>query len=110
MTVWFTTKKGTEEWGQRLNWSAILSVNETSKVDNQITIFPNPAKDFFLINYDLKEYQTALFILYNSFNQEVESKNIFADPQAQLISTAHLQNGIYFWQIKTKDQIFQMVN
>ena len=82
----------------------ILSVSQIKNSQNQISISPNPAKNFIDINYNSKENKQAEFILYNSFSQKVKSKNLFSNTKTQSLSTTDLLNGIYFWQVKTKEK------
>lgn len=82
----------------------ITSVQENDFLQNSFSLAPNPAQNCFFINYHLKENQTATFVLFNSFGQEIKNKNLFTYTKTQSISTTDLPNGIYFWQIKSKDK------
>ncbi len=81
-----------------------VGINKVQDSGNGLLVYPNPATDFFQINYNLKENQKAEFILFNTFGQQVKDKNLFSNKKTQSINTTDLPNGIYFWQVKIKDK------
>jgi hypothetical protein len=78
------------------------SITETIKPKIEINIYPNPVDDYIHLQsyYDLGEIEIIFYNLYGqtikSFS-EIYSKNL-------KISLADFPNGIYFVQVKNKDQ------
>jgi polyhydroxybutyrate depolymerase len=68
---------------------------EEIAIENNISIFPNPATDVVNIQF-AKDQQPEILIIYNSQGQIVFQENIPQDQTKIQISTATLAPGIYF--------------
>lgn len=78
--------------------TGIESINQN---EPDIKIYPNPAKNFFQITYDLKQNQNAEFNLFNSFGQKIKKIELSPNTHSAAINVTALPNGIYFWQTKS---------
>jgi hypothetical protein len=71
------------------------------KNDNTISFYPNPAVDFFTLNINNTDNETAQLNIYNVAGSLVKSINITENQQ--VISTSNLSPGIYIVTVKLKD-------
>ncbi len=73
---------------------------ETPKtsISNEITIFPNPAKDFVNIQSAIGIQSLTVF---NQMGQKVREESV----NCQKLDISNLSNGIYFLQMKTSERI-----
>lgn len=65
---------------------------------NQFTVYPNPAKDFIVINFPFPQHLRAIRLeIVNLFGQTFVSKEISGDATfaENLISTSQFPNGLY---------------
>lgn len=74
----------------------LSSLPLVAKDEPNLSIFPNPAQDFFFIYRSDAPQESDCFILYNSFGEEVLRRNLQDQPQP--ISSIKLTAGIYFWR------------
>lgn len=70
-----------------------------------IRINPNPASNYFYINYNLPVNDCALFVLYDSFGKEVLRKNLYGTMQTLLVSDFELDNGLYYYIATVRNKI-----
>ncbi len=94
----FQAHSAADEWDLFLDDIAIgVGVNIAEPFnENNISIYPNPTKDFLKItaNQPIKE-----ILLFNSFGQNVYSKQI--DSFEESLNTSTFASGIYYMNIKT---------
>ncbi len=86
--------------GPSINCAA-ASVNNLSKNNSAINIYPNPLSDKFIINLD-KSYENVSLNLINQLG-EVVLKNEFAALYQKEISIESFPTGIYYLTLKGKD-------
>jgi hypothetical protein len=98
--IWEDDNSGTVKFRSGTFIPVNTSVNEIT--ENNLSFFPNPAKNFLNLNLSLK--QPSVITIYNSFGQEVIIKNFQGNLKTETISTVTLANGIYFWEIKSNDK------
>ncbi|OFY89476.1 MAG: hypothetical protein A3K10_11725 [Bacteroidetes bacterium RIFCSPLOWO2_12_FULL_31_6] len=78
------------------------SVEEKITNKNVVKVYPNPAQDYFIVNYNLKDNGKAVFRLYDVMGKEVIAQPI-TDMVGELkISSSTLKQGIYFYFIRTE--------
>ncbi len=70
--------------------------------DNDLQLYPNPSTGEFSVDYRLSE-AASLFIINDLTGRTVYSEALIHDEGTEKIST-DLRNGIYFWEIVSKDQ------
>lgn len=82
--------------------SSSLQVKRDILENNEWLLFPNPVKDFFILNIDgLRE--TVMLSVYDSKGAMVFRKNVRSN---DVINVTHLNAGFYFFQINS-EKIFK---
>ena len=74
-----------------------LGTNDLTLSDNEMYIYPNPAKEFISIHYPTKS-GTAKYTIYNSFGQVVKSGYIYQGNK-ETISINALNKGVHIIKI-----------
>lgn len=82
----------------------LTAVNSISKTFS-ISVYPNPAKDCFTINYDFQTLNKVEFILYNSLGEPVLRKILLGDLKTLVINSENLPNGIYYYHISYHETV-----
>jgi len=84
-----------------------VSVKNYDNLLKSVSIFPNPAGDWFTID-NLQFINGAAIDLYNALGEKVESKNIDKDEQGteKVIRISHLPKGVYFIRVKNNNNIW----
>ncbi len=76
-----------------------------TKRDNYLKIYPNPAKDYLVAEYDLgQDYKDALLSIYTSDGKMIYEKTIDNNIQNYLINTHAWKQGIYFYKLVMRGQ------
>jgi len=80
--------------------------NTASIIDNEIddfemTIMPNPAIDFFFVEYVIPNEGNAELMITNTLGQIIQSWNINGENKLKINSNS-LQAGVYFITIRTE--------
>jgi uncharacterized repeat protein (TIGR01451 family) len=70
---------------------------------DKVLLFPNPASNYFTVLVNVDEHVSGLLNIYDISGRQVSSKVVELVPGENhvLENTAHLQNGLYFVQLKT---------
>ncbi|MBK6988535.1 MAG: T9SS type A sorting domain-containing protein [Bacteroidetes bacterium] len=71
-----------------------------------ITVFPNPAKDYFTINYDFQNIKKADFVLYNALGEMVLKEKLYGVFKTLVVHTENLSTGIYYYHITDNESEF----
>lgn len=80
---------------------ASLGTDElTSIKDNKISVYPNPAKDEFYINFPSKTLGKVSVELYDMSGKLVSSEDKISPENKKAISTSSLVNGTYIVKVK----------
>ncbi|MDN3694049.1 T9SS-dependent M36 family metallopeptidase [Chryseobacterium tructae] len=80
---------------------ATLGTDEiTSIKDNKISVYPNPAKDEFYINFPSKTLGKVSVELYDMSGKLVSSEDKISPENKKAISTSRLVNGTYIVKVK----------
>lgn len=90
------------------NWCNVscLVTNLTDLPDNKyFSVYPNPAKDAIVIQFDQQLNQLYTLRLYNSKGQLVRTSNNINN--SFVIKREELKNGMYFFQIEIDNYIFK---
>jgi hypothetical protein len=83
------------------NWTT-LSINENQK--NNISVYPNPTSDFFVIEAD---YSIDQIEICNNIGEIVMDKKYSLNEMKKVIDVSNLNRGVYILKIKTKTGINQ---
>jgi plastocyanin len=75
-----------------------VSVSENEMEDPMVSIYPNPATDFFYI--DNKENENVDFVIYDACGRMVQS-GVVIRMTSMMVDTASLHSGIYFVRIRS---------
>lgn len=67
-----------------------------------ITLYPNPSKNFFTIDVPLDIARTGKMEIYNTLGQKVVTKNITSDADLT-VNVSSLTNGVYFLNLNLGD-------
>ena len=78
---------------------------DETKVEESISIYPNPVKDELNINIQLQEDEVAEWTLQNIKGQLIQSGSLKSKNNP--IDLSHLSQGIYFIQIKMNNQLIK---
>ena len=82
------------------------NINEITRSDLPIKIYPNPFVDAFILDIsEVPELISGVGVIYNLFGQEIQRFYIY-DTSTE-INTIGLSKGVYFLQLTKKDQIIQ---
>jgi hypothetical protein len=74
--------------------------NKKSPEENLLRLFPNPAGTFFIMEYDLREYEGESFVFITDMNGKVMDRFHLYDKQnQQVISTENFPAGMYIVQL-----------
>ncbi|VEH19863.1 Por secretion system C-terminal sorting domain [Chryseobacterium nakagawai] len=80
---------------------ASLGTDEVTSIkDNKISIYPNPAKDEFYINFPSKTLGKVSVELYDMSGKLVSSEDKISPENKKSISTSRLINGTYIVKVK----------
>ena len=71
----------------------------------KLRINPNPVGFYFNINYDLNARDNALFVLYDSFGNEVLRRNLSCAMKTSLVRCDELVNGVYYYTSTVRNNI-----
>lgn len=78
----------------------VLSTQETSSVkDNAISIYPNPAKNEFFINFPKNTLGKVNVEIYDMSGKLISTENKISPDSKKAISTSNLVNGTYLVKI-----------
>ena len=88
------------------NWiasSETLSTKDVARLQQHISVYPNPTKGNITITLDSSKTESLEFIIYNSLGQavgyfELDSNNLE-------INLSYLSNGVYYYHIKNKGEL-----
>jgi plastocyanin len=75
-----------------------VSVSENEMDAPMVSIYPNPATDFFYI--DNKEKENVDFVIYDACGRAVQS-GVVSRMTSMMVDTASLTSGVYFIRIRT---------
>jgi hypothetical protein len=77
---------------------------DTTKINiyelQSLKLYPNPANDFLLIDYDVVFLKEAKVKIYNSIGTVVYSKNLEEKKDKIKVSVSELDNGLYFCSLQ----------
>ncbi len=75
--------------------SATISVDETPTLQNDVTVFPIPAKDWLIVKSDKFKRSNTIFYIYDITGKLVLTKESLDNHSAVNIETNNLKNGLY---------------
>ncbi len=75
--------------------------------DYDIQLYPNPAKDYTAVYYDIPVNSQALIQIYDQLGQLVISQVLSATSNKTIISTGQLQGGVYNYRFVLNYQVIK---
>ena len=98
LTFVFHADGGVEESGWVANISCdVTTINENNFSDNNINIYPNPAKNSLQISIDSEQLRKESIIIYDIYGQKV-SRTFLLNNKA-ILDISNLPKGVYFVKI-----------
>lgn len=87
------------------NPETVVGLNEITKTEIQLNIFPNPTTDVCNLSYTLKENEFVKVSVYNTLGELVyiETKNVNAGNVIHTLNLSELRSGNYSVQISFKN-------
>ncbi len=73
---------------------------------NKITVYPSPAHEYLLINFDQPIKIQAHLELYSTTGQRILDRNIPAGQNSLILQTASLTAGIYWLKIRSEENTY----
>lgn len=88
-----------------LNASLALGIHENNITENSISLFPNPASNYFSINLNLVQSDELLFELFDASGKKVFTKNetIGAGNTTKTVHLDQYRSGVYVLKISGKE-------
>ena len=80
--------------------SAPVGTKNLTARENALRIFPNPARDFFQVEWDAPLQGAALISLYNVQGQRLLEKEVERGAQSLFLPVAELPQGMYFLRLE----------
>jgi hypothetical protein len=80
-----------------------VNLNTNESIDNNFTIYPNPANQFIFLNFKNKNTTSTIY-LYNNLGQEVKKVSL-SEQDNKIINIQDLPNGIYFIKCFSNDRM-----
>jgi Secretion system C-terminal sorting domain len=69
----------------------------------KISLYPNPASDQLLLEYNLSDVQEANFIIYDVTGKLLYKRILKGGNNTEIITDLELASGVYLYQIITSD-------
>ena len=70
-----------------------------SEISKSITLNPNPAREYYWINYQLTTTDQLKFELYSATGQLIEQKNLYGSFRSLRVDCTSYQKGVYFYRV-----------
>jgi subtilisin-like proprotein convertase family protein len=80
--------------------TAPVATKNLAKKENTLRIFPNPAQDYFQVEWDTPLTDSGRIILFNVQGQRLLEESIEAGQQSLSLSSANLPEGLYFLRVE----------
>ena len=80
-----------------------LSVNSTTKTNNDISVFPNPANDELTIEYHLANNEDAVFEIIDLTGRIVSTKTLISGRRIEMVDIHALIQGMYLYRASQKN-------
>jgi len=73
-----------------------LSVSENSHLEDQISLYPNPTNNYFIVDLKNNSFTNSALIIYDAAGKEITREKIL---ESKTIFHHNLPSGIYFYSI-----------
>ncbi len=93
-------------WVDNLAFSGtVAGINETAGSINSVSLYPNPAKNSVMINYELKKSSPVILEVYSIEGKLIHTRNVGAvvGNQTTVLDISVYKKGTYFLSIITND-------
>ncbi len=68
-------------------------------IEHSISISPNPATDYYWINYDTKVFEVFLFEVFDVNGQLVEKRNLYGAFKSLRVDCSNYKSGVYLYRV-----------
>lgn len=108
-TIYYNAGSGVNQTAIQNAINTALSatgINDNSKIDFQLKVFPNPVTDNFSVTYSLLQSDNVKMEVVNMLGEKVKeivSENQSAGPHELYIGTEGMNAGVYFLKVATSD-------
>jgi len=86
----------------------VLGITDiNSDVIANIKLYPNPAKDYTALFYNIPTSQQATFAIYNQLGQLVKQQKLLGTANSYVIETRQLQDGVYNYRFVLNNQVIK---
>ncbi len=75
-----------------------------TQFDNLISVSPNPAVDYYWINYDTKVSDVLLFEVFDVNGQLVEKRNLYGTFKSLRVDCSNYSSGVYLYRVSRGSQ------
>lgn len=89
------------KWDKTIPMTSVLGIDDISSSENQISIFPNPANEYFTIQLPEKSFSSEI-IITNMLGEIVFQKHI--NGNSATIPTSEYPNGVYIITVTENSQ------
>ena len=79
-------------------------INDLS-IANSISVSPNPATDYYWVNYDTRVSDVFLFEVFDVNGQVVEKRNLFGAFKSLRVDCTNYTSGVYLYRVSKGSQL-----
>ncbi len=76
---------------------SVLIINSANQT-HSISVFPNPAREYFRINYSMPVNEKAILEIYDAIGNKIKQHALYGHSKSLLVHTEDLKEGIYFYK------------
>lgn len=103
VTLKATNVSGSTISTQTITVTACAGIAENNLLSENVHVFPNPAKDFVVVELSSNYTDSYTFTLTNILGKSVMSEKVLAKDKVS-INLSNLSKGVYFLSVETKGQ------
>jgi len=85
-----------------LKKSGSTTISDPVIPEKSISVFPNPAKEYIIVQFEEPSLENVELVLTNSVGQKVLSVNLPAETLSEKVDLNHLPSGIYVLELSEK--------
>ncbi len=87
----------------------ITSISDKEAVNGEISVYPNPAKDYITFSFDLSSASYASLEVYNTLGQRINGNEVMQSQNGEnqiTIQTGSYNAGMYIYVLKTGNGVY----
>ena len=85
----------------------VLNIADVSNAAAYIKLYPNPAKDYATLYYNIPVEQQAVLAIYNQLGQLMIEQKLLGSDNRFIIHTKQLQDGVYSYSFAMQQQVIK---